>query len=386
MAALVVGLGQPFQRPLQLTDSQQQPLLFLPERAGLVGLGLEPSLLGGGLRQFTFQRHPPLIDLGERLGLLLQLVDPLLVVVAVRAHFLDLPVEQLEHLGVLRTERPGTGRADPLGAGLDDPLPLLLQLLILVEQPLALGLGVLGIANPDRALLFGLERGSRQGGARRVDSLEDVVQELLRGHPGDALLGGGEMGPYFVQLGLVALAGGVGFGLTLQRLRLLRAAPEAARGGGVPHRAFGGPTPLRLRFLLQPPGPLGDRGGLLFGQLELGLERHCRLAQLLEPLPTEAGWWPAAAPRRRSPRRAAVSAVRAAASRSSACFLAASSSLPSGSPARSPSSRARSDERFSLSRSCAVRSRSYPSTRERNWARSGALIAAITASSFCPVK
>ena len=43
-------------------------------------------------------------------------------------------------------------------------------------------------------------------------------------------------------------------------------------------------------------------------------------------------------------------------------------------------------ERRSLSRSCAARIRSYPSTRERNCARSGADIAAMTASSFCPVK
>ena len=45
-----------------------------------------------------------------------------------------------------------------------------------------------------------------------------------------------------------------------------------------------------------------------------------------------------------------------------------------------------SAERRSLSRSCAPRIRSYPSTRERNCARSGADIAAMTASSFCPVK
>ncbi len=58
MAALVVGLGQPYQRPLQLTHPQQQSLLFLPERACLLGLGEEPALLGGGLGQLLLQRDP----------------------------------------------------------------------------------------------------------------------------------------------------------------------------------------------------------------------------------------------------------------------------------------------------------------------------------------
>src|SRR5438309_1664654 len=92
-----------------------------------------------------------------------------------------------------------------------------------------------------------------------------------------------------------------------------------------------------------------------------------RAAQLLE-LPLVG------APRRTSSSRAAA-AVRSASSRAL-----------SGRPASSPRSSLASALRRSRTRSWASRSRSYPSTRDRNAARSVLPRLAITASSFCPVK
>jgi hypothetical protein len=107
---------------------------------------------------------------------------------------------------------------------LNDPLPLLLQLLELVEQALTLGLSILGIANPHGATLLGFKRSRSQRGPHGIDPTQDLREKLLRWQPGNALVNGSEMAAYFVKLGLEAPPRCICFRLTLQGL-CLRAEP-----------------------------------------------------------------------------------------------------------------------------------------------------------------
>ena len=96
MAALVVGAGSGPIARLQLLHPLQQPLPLLAERSGLLELGLQPAQLGGGLRELLLQRRPAPVELRQLGRLVLELVDPLLVVIAVGDDLLHLAVEQSE--------------------------------------------------------------------------------------------------------------------------------------------------------------------------------------------------------------------------------------------------------------------------------------------------
>ena len=79
------------------------------------------------------------------------------------------------------------------------------------------------------------------------------------------------MRPHFVQLGLVALPRGVGFGLALQRLGLAAERRERREAAVYLLELFAGRSRL-LRFLLQPAGVLRERHRLLLGEFEFGLD------------------------------------------------------------------------------------------------------------------
>src|SRR5207244_552743 len=95
---------------------------------------------------------------------------------------------------------------------------------------------------------------------------------------------------------------------------------------------------------------------------------------------------PSASSAARRAASALLADLRAPVSRCSAACRAAASAAPSGRPASRPRTSAATPLRTSRTRSCASRRRSYPSTRDRNAARSVLPSAAITANSFCPVK
>src|SRR3954468_3261569 len=99
-----------------------------------MSLGIESALLRRRLGKLAFQGKLSLVDFGQRRGLLLQLVDSLLVEVAIGADLIDLAVEQLQYLGILDTKGAGTGGANPFSPGFHNPLPLIFELLVLIEQ------------------------------------------------------------------------------------------------------------------------------------------------------------------------------------------------------------------------------------------------------------
>ena len=99
----------------------------------------------------------PAVGLDPAPGLELQLLDSLLVEVAVGDHLFHLAIEHAEDLAVLGAERTGAGRAVALGAGRDDALPLLLELLILIQQTLPLGPRILRITHPGGPQVLAVE-------------------------------------------------------------------------------------------------------------------------------------------------------------------------------------------------------------------------------------
>ena len=225
-----------------------------------------------------------LVELGR---LDLELLDPLLVEVAVGDDLLELAIQQLEHLAVFRAQRAGAGGAVALGAGLHDPLPLVLELLVLIEQPLPLGPRILGIAHPRRAQRLAVER---HAGERRPEVAHPLAGGLDQGRRGQArqpVVDRAQMAADILELCQESLPRRVGFGLPLEGADLLsqhgqrRKTPrdrfEPRRRG----RGLGG-------LALQPLDALRRRGHLMAGDAELRLERERRLPKLLQPFPAGA--------------------------------------------------------------------------------------------------
>ena len=132
VAALVIVRRVATDRGLELSDPSQETLSLLVQRAGLLELRLEPAELGSGDGQFALQLDATPVELVQLRWLVLQLLDPLLVVVPVGDDLVHLAVEQAEHVLVLGAQRPGAGGAVAGGPGLHQPLPLIPQLLIVI--------------------------------------------------------------------------------------------------------------------------------------------------------------------------------------------------------------------------------------------------------------
>ncbi len=298
MPALVVRAEHPIDAGLELAHPELEPALLLAQRAALLGQRLEPALLRDSLRLLALQPDAAAIGLIEVPGLDQQLLDPLLVEVSVGDHLLHLPVEQLEHLRVLDAERAGAGGTVALGSRLHDALALVLELLVLVEQPLALGPGVLRVAHPGGAHRLAVERYGRDGGADVAHPLARGVELGARRHPRQALLDRGQVAADVVELREQAFPRRVRLGFPLEGRDLV--AERGQRGQPQPHlfqlRARG----RRFRHLaFEPLDPLGGGGPLVVGDAQLGLEGQRGLAEPLELLPPRPHFGQPALRRRR---------------------------------------------------------------------------------------
>ncbi len=357
MAVLLVSRRRRADRRLQLRHPAEQARALLTQRGGILGLGLQPPELPGGLGKIALQRQAVPVELVQVGRLVLQLVDALLVEVAVGDDLLHLPVEQAQHVLVLRAERPGAGGAVPLRPGFHQSLALVAQLLILIEQSLALGARVLRVPNPRRPGVLGLEsrRRERQRAAHRSGagrSRRSIRRAAARSAPRPTR---GDCGP--PRAARSTPAGGCAprpGGPAPHAQREERAAPRAA--GSPPPTWCRRPPPRRPAApVARPAGPPRSPRGRRPVARPRGRGRH-RAAPA--GARREGGAWPGADRHppgpwpRRSPPPSRPPLAPGPAPRPS------SSSAGSPRLARSASRRARSADRFSLSRSCAARIRS----------------------------
>ena len=216
MTSLVVGPRHTSQRLLQLGDAKQQPLPLLPQRRPVLGQRVEAPDLGGRLGQLALEHDASTVHLVQFAGLDLELLDALLVEVAVGDHLLHLPVEQTEHLLVLRAKRTGAGGAIAFRARLDDTLALVLQLLVLVQQALALGPRVLRVPHPGGAHVLAFQHHAGERGADVAHARARGVEVLAAGQPRQTLLDRGEVAAHVLELGEQALPRRVRLGVALE--------------------------------------------------------------------------------------------------------------------------------------------------------------------------
>src|SRR5436309_3228965 len=150
-------------------------------------LDLRPQLSRPGAGAAALLEHAVALglriqQLGRRLG---ELLEALPEILPVPGDHLALSVEQRENARVFRPERPLAGGTRSLRAELHDLVALLFHFFVLFEQLGALGLGVLPVAYPHRALLL---RGP-------LDRLQPLVQFARRGiRPGEGLRDVTELG------------------------------------------------------------------------------------------------------------------------------------------------------------------------------------------------
>src|SRR2546429_9340060 len=156
-------------------------------RSAIALLDLRPQLSRPGAGAAALLEHAVALglrirQLGRRLGELLEALPEILPVPG--AH-LELSVEQRADARGFRPERPLAGGTRALRAELHDLVALLFHFFVLFEQLGALGLGVLPVAYPHRALLL---RGP-------LDRLQPLVQFARRGiRPGQGLRDVTELG------------------------------------------------------------------------------------------------------------------------------------------------------------------------------------------------
>ena len=240
------------------------------------------------------------------------------------------------------------------------------------SSALPLGLGVLRVAHPGGAQRLAVERDGGERGAQVAHPLARAPRAWpapgpAPGAPRPRPGGGGRRR--------------AAPGRPLRAPRTTRPAARARR----PRRGARAAAPARRHtssscrargrgfghLALEPLGPLGGGGHLVVGHAQLGLEGQRSLAELLQLLPARADLGQASLAaaaaaaaarlgRRGPPPRARGRGPRPPRARPD----------PTARRGARRAGRASADRR-SLSRSCAARIRSYPSTRERNWARSG---------------
>ena len=288
VAALVIGRGRLAEGRLQLRNPGEQPGPLLGERTALLRLGLDPAELRGRVGEILLHLEPLPVELVELGGLVLELIDPLLVEVAVAHHLLDLAIEQAEHVLVLRAERAGAGGAIPLGPGLEQALTLLPQVLVLVGESLPLGARVLGVAHPGRADVLRLQRDRGERGAEIVGPKPRALDNLIGGETRDVLVHRGQVIPHVRELRAHTLAPDVRLGEPLERLALGSESGqhlEPAAHLGQPLAGALGLGDLRL----QPLDPLRRGAQLVIGHAELRLEREVGVAKLPQPLGARPG-------------------------------------------------------------------------------------------------
>src|SRR5438270_3202 len=139
-------------------------------RDGAVALFELGTQLAGALARpaaLDQQRVARRLHRRQRRGRLAQLLEPLPEVLPVLHDRLHLAVQDAQHLGILGAERPATRRARSLGPELLDLVPLLLHLVVLLEQIGAARGRVFLLPHPRGPLLFGGPLGDLEPLAQR---------------------------------------------------------------------------------------------------------------------------------------------------------------------------------------------------------------------------
>ena len=148
VAGLLVRDGGTRQGVVQVGESLPQPRLILSQGAGFLHLRLEMAQLGSVLGELALESHAPALHLVQPGRLLLELFDTLLVEVSVGDYLIDLPLQQSQDLLVFAAQGPVAGGTVAQRTGLDQALPLVLELLVQVQQGLPFRLRILCVADP----------------------------------------------------------------------------------------------------------------------------------------------------------------------------------------------------------------------------------------------
>jgi hypothetical protein len=170
---------------------------------------------------------------------------------------------------------------------------LFLQLLVLVEEMLALGPGVLEVTHPGGAPLFGQRSGGGHLFGQRLLLAPGLLQLFRGGQPGQPR-GQASQGPaQFLELALPGLAVGVGLGHPVERLPLgaqCRQRSQSERQRLEPDPGLVGLDELTVQSL----EPLARRLDLVLGQAEIALQTLDPLLQLLHHGPVRLDLLPLA--------------------------------------------------------------------------------------------
>ena len=284
MAILVVGALGHGQRRLQLGERRFERHPPLAQGGGIAQRRLEPVRHRGRRLRGRFRRHPLPLEFLELRRLVLQLLDPLPVEMAVELDLFDLAAEHRQHRLEVRAQRARAGRADAVLAGRRDAVELLLQVLVLVEERLALGSGVLQVADPRRAALLDLlGDGHRRGAARRRLRTRGFHLRRARQRR-DPLVEVRQVGPGRLELGVQRGAVRRRREEPLQRLMLGPERKERRQFLGERGQVRLGLQ--RLRDLpIEVARPLLRGRDLVLGHPEVSLQRLHPSAQLLQGVP-----------------------------------------------------------------------------------------------------
>ena len=255
--------------------------------APVLGERVEAPDLAGHLGQLALERDALTVHLVQFAGLDLELLDALLVEVAVGDHVLHLPVEQAKDLVVLRAKRPGAGGAIAFRARLDDTLALVLQLLVLIQQALTLGPRVLRVPHPGRAHVLAFHHHAGERRTYVAHARSHGIEVLAAGQPPQTLFDRGEVASHVLELGEQALPRRICLGVALESGHFLPERRQGCEALDDVLELLSGGTGLG-DLPAKPLGPLGPGLRTVGRDPELRLELERGLALPLQALPARA--------------------------------------------------------------------------------------------------